>query len=496
MYRVLIVDDEEPVLDSFSYMIKEYSSDFVLAGKARNGFEALSAIHDLQPDVVFMDINIPGMDGLKVIDTVHSQYPHMIFVLSTAYERFDLAQKAIPLGVHAYLVKPISKKMFIGTLEEIKNKLDKNRLARNVNENRRSMDTFFAQLMKGGFEEDDIENIKENLGITYNHGRIFIIEIEENNQKILQEIALRLSMKYFCLFDMNGVRGLFFIAGSIDKDELHKRLFEIIKQCLQIDIDVAIGIGIEKELNDLYESYESALSELINNKTNEKKLFRERMLIVQIRKKIGFIPKSEVIKLYETYLDELFENNQLQIAKCKLIILFALLYDDLSNYYKDTEPVEYLFPLEQEIMNSKSKEECNSRGRSIFSRLYDLFAEKRNQAMPIPLLKAIHYMQDHYSEPIQLSTVADAVFISPAYLSRIFTEYLSTTFIDYLTDLRISEAQKLIKNTNMSIKEIASKVGYSDPNYFGKCFKKITGYTPTDYLERSQNDTGVYHYEK
>jgi len=64
MYRVLIVDDEEPVLDSFSFMLKEYTNDFILAGKARNGYEALKMIHEIQPDVVFMDINIPGMDGL------------------------------------------------------------------------------------------------------------------------------------------------------------------------------------------------------------------------------------------------------------------------------------------------------------------------------------------------------------------------------------------------------------------------------------------------
>lgn len=125
MYRVLIVDDEEPVLDSFSFMLKEYTNDFILAGKARNGYEALKMIHEIQPDVVFMDINIPGMDGLKVIDSVHEKYPQMIFVLSTAYERFDLAQRAIPLGVHAYLVKPISKKDVYRNLRRSKSKIDK-----------------------------------------------------------------------------------------------------------------------------------------------------------------------------------------------------------------------------------------------------------------------------------------------------------------------------------------------------------------------------------
>jgi two-component system response regulator YesN len=66
-----------------------------------------------------MDINIPGLDGLSVIEDVHKKYPRMIFVLSTAYERFDLARRAIPLGIFAYLVKPVSKKLFFETLGNV-----------------------------------------------------------------------------------------------------------------------------------------------------------------------------------------------------------------------------------------------------------------------------------------------------------------------------------------------------------------------------------------
>lgn len=496
MYRVLIVDDEEPVLDSFSYMIQEYSSDFVLAGKARNGYEALNAIHELKPDVVFMDINIPGIDGLQVIDMVHEQYPNMIFVLSTAYERFDLAQRAIPLGVHAYLVKPISKKVFIATLDEIKNKLYKIQIGLPVNNKQLLLEQFFACVTNREQDGRKIEDIKEKLDITYNHGRICIIEIEESNEKSLSEIASRLSLKYLSIFYQNNNRGIYFIAGITDSTELKQVINETIKQCVSKDVESIIGIGIETDIKKLYESYESALIALLKNKTNEQILFRERIRIVQIRKKIGYSQKSELIKLYESYWEEIFEYYEFNLAKCKLAVLFALLFDDLSNYYKDTEPAEYLVPVEQELMNIKNKEECKSWGNNYFSKLQDLFFEKRNNSMPIPLLKALHYIQDHYSDQIQLSTVADAVLISPAYLSRIFTEYFSTTFIDYLTDLRISEAQRLIKNTNMSIKEIANKVGYSDPNYFSKCFKKNTGYTPTEYLEKTRHSKGVFEHDK
>jgi two-component system response regulator YesN len=119
MYRVLIVDDEEPVLESYEFMLKT-REDFVPAGKARTGVEALKFIYENEPDLVFMDINIPGLDGLEVITEVRKKYPAMVFILSTAYERFDLAQRAIPLGVFAYLVKPVSKKTFYTTLDDVR----------------------------------------------------------------------------------------------------------------------------------------------------------------------------------------------------------------------------------------------------------------------------------------------------------------------------------------------------------------------------------------
>ncbi|MCA1949025.1 MAG: response regulator [Treponema sp.] len=487
MYRVLIVDDEEPVLDSFSFMLKEYATDFVLAGKARNGYEALNTIHELHPDVVFMDINIPGMDGLKVIDSVHEQYPQMVFVLSTAYERFDLAQRAIPLGVHAYLVKPISKKVFISTLEDIKAKLMKNRPLGLLEKKNAILAQFFNDVTHRGLYKDQIELYAETLGIGSRYGCICIVEIEEHNEKTLVEIASRISLKYFCLFSARNNRGFYFVGGQHESNELKTHLSGIMTQCVSPETETVIGVGGTETLENLAASYTSALHDLLKNKTDEQVLYRERVRIVQIRKKIGYVPKDELTNLFMSYLDELFEYYELPVVKCKMAVLFNLLLDDLVNYYKDTEPVPHCEPVEQELMNNSSAEDIKRWGLDYFENLLDMFSEKRNSAMPLPLLKAINYIKDHYAEPIQLSTVADAVLVSPAYLSRIFTEYLSTPFVDYVTDLRISEAQRLIKTTNMNIKEIGIAVGYGDANYFSKCFKKYTGYTPTDYLETARN---------
>ncbi len=116
MYQVMIVDDEEPVLDSFAYILEKDVTDFALCGKARSGIEAVNMIQKLSPDLVFMDIQMPGIDGLEAIRQVRQLVPNTIFILATAYERFDIAQKAIPLGVFSYMVKPVSRKMLLDEL--------------------------------------------------------------------------------------------------------------------------------------------------------------------------------------------------------------------------------------------------------------------------------------------------------------------------------------------------------------------------------------------
>ena len=90
----------------------------------------------------------------------------------------------------------------------------------------------------------------------------------------------------------------------------------------------------------------------------------------------------------------------------------------------------------------------------------------------------------NYKNDISLDDVSRSVDISPYYFSKIFKEATGENFIDYLTGLRIDKAKELLENTDLSMKEICSEVGYSNPNYFSRIFKKITGVSPTEYKDR------------
>lgn len=94
---------------------------------------------------------------------------------------------------------------------------------------------------------------------------------------------------------------------------------------------------------------------------------------------------------------------------------------------------------------------------------------------------AICIIQNQYTENLSLDDVAQQVFISPYYLSHLFREELGVTFLEYLTRTRMDEAKRLLSDRSLTIMDISTQVGYEDPNYFSKVFKKNIGVSPNQY---------------
>ena len=103
--------------------------------------------------------------------------------------------------------------------------------------------------------------------------------------------------------------------------------------------------------------------------------------------------------------------------------------------------------------------------------------------------RAKEYIKTNYSKSITLEDVAREINVSPQYLSKLFKEETGENFIDYLTGIRIRIAKSLLEGEELSIKEICYSIGYSDPNYFSRIFKKIVGSTPTEYKDEFLNRT-------
>lgn len=486
MHRVLIVDDEEPVLDSYAFLLETAGADFVLAGKARSGYEALQLIHELQPDVVFMDINIPGIDGIEVIADVHGKFPGMVFILSTAYERFDLAQRAIPLGVFAYLVKPVSKRTFLSTLDSVRQALENRGAALPARSADLEERQFLKETIWKELSAEEWDYYREYFGFRSDKGIVCLVELEEDPGRWCKEIADKLSFRHRCLFCLHLNRGLFLIPEDVDREALLTLLGEILASTVPDSVFRAYAAGGVHRGAELYRSCSEALEALKQKKDYADVQLRERLRVNQIRRKLGLAPLEEVRQVFTALWEEVFGSYDFAVAQAKMVALFALLIDDcvgaFSGHSEDSPP----FDPAVEIMPIRDIPEWSAWSLQAFNALHGLFQLRRAGRFPLPLVKAIDFIAERYADQLQLSDAADAAQVSSAYLSRLFTEHLQTTFIDYLTELRVEKAEKLIRTTRMNIKEVASAVGYRDPNYFGKIFRKATGLPPTVYAAENR----------
>ena len=98
-----------------------------------------------------------------------------------------------------------------------------------------------------------------------------------------------------------------------------------------------------------------------------------------------------------------------------------------------------------------------------------------------PIRQARAYVQQHYSEPITLESVCEAVGFSPSYFSALFKRETGENFVRYLTRVRIDRAKELLQQTNLSVSEVCSRVGYNDLKHFTQTFKKETSLSPAQY---------------
>lgn len=116
----IIVDDEELSYELIKYLIGKFHLPISIVGQAAAGDEALELIFSLNPDIVFLDIEMPKYNGIEVMEKVKATYPGPIkFIVITAYSYFDYAQASLRLGAKDILLKPIEPKQFIETMERV-----------------------------------------------------------------------------------------------------------------------------------------------------------------------------------------------------------------------------------------------------------------------------------------------------------------------------------------------------------------------------------------
>jgi two-component system, response regulator YesN len=211
---------------------------------------------------------------------------------------------------------------------------------------------------------------------------------------------------------------------------------------------------------------------------------KEKELIDLI--KIGNRKKAKAL-LDEILGSALFRSHEhLGILKARALeIVFAIARAAVEAGANLEEILGYKYQCVQNLSKDDSQETLYYFLMKAFDQLFECIYQNRNIRHTAVFTKAKEFIWKNYSQEISLKRLAEAVGINPCYLSHLFRKEMGTSFLQYLTSVRISIAKTLLKQTTMSIMEICLEVGYQDPSHFAKIFGKKEGIHPTEFRKRS-----------
>lgn len=123
-YRVMIIDDEQAARKLMRASIAWESLNMEVVGEAASGIEAINVIDEMKPDVAFVDISMPFMNGIEFTEVATARYPKLVIIIMTALDQFEYARKCVSLPVFEYMLKPMVRSEVTAVLENVKKRLD------------------------------------------------------------------------------------------------------------------------------------------------------------------------------------------------------------------------------------------------------------------------------------------------------------------------------------------------------------------------------------
>ena len=531
MYSVFAVDDEPIVLEGIRSKIDWEGSGFTFAGEATDGEIALSMIHELKPDILITDIKMPFMDGLQLAEAIKRTQPWIKIMILSGHDEFDYAKKAISIGIEDYLLKPFTPDELLTSLNKTANQIDKERkqlsdISR-LREELKSSETlikkeFLNNLVHGSEEMSTVIQKSSELGINLisRYYKVLISRIDSRtNNSQNQQAACSLLNSYsnaineaVSFFHHSNL--LVCIFKGTTQEELDDNTFRAAETIGHIAtknddciVLTAIGKTVEhlSQLNTSYEDAKKILQasttnqdnriissdDLIDTQTGSENTILDLKEGDPLVDKLKYAAKGDIQSIIDESMELIKKNpDQFNVFASYLLVdlIFAVskLVEKLGGDIKELNP---------EILQRKFIDDAVSdeaKFRDTMEQVLIFALEYRDSKMTGKyadvILKAKKFIEENYADQnTTLTTVAQAVCLSPNHFSTIFSQECKTTFIEYLTNVRMENAKRLIRETDMKGYDIAYECGFSDPHYFSYIFKKNTGLSPREYKLSLEN---------
>lgn len=530
MPRIVIVDDESIFRKGLRKMIIELDPEWEVVGEARDGYEALQLVEELEPEAILTDIRMPRMDGIQLQQMMKERFPHVLCVVISGFDDFVYIQQSMRQGAKDYMMKPIEREELDKVLQMLKEKVqlsqaipvsnphrDEHRIRQHVSEH------LLTGLLKGSVNEADLELLR-TIGIDF-HQPFFtcmVVKLDKNSigserynqadpslfqlyiQQLVQEVLSRRTNGFCFIMSETEVAALLNIEDSDQAMAAVREIGETIRRQITSlsNMTVTIGIGQVakgfKSISDAYNEAEIALLHrlivggdkvLVYSDLGTDDRFKgelktwswEKLDLAMNEGKL-----EQVAAAAHAFVSELCHDAKtpetVHQQLCKLLIHY---YEAAGRLrltkqwlgMKDMKTVLF------DICSISSREELMDACSQLLVRLAVCIAESTAQPEHDPIEKSIRYIEQHYSKALTLKEVADSVYLNAAYFSTLFKKQTGKSFVERLTEIRIFEAKRQMVQTDNKIATIAEHTGFTNIRHFNRVFRNETGMSPKEYRE-------------
>ncbi len=528
MYRILIADDEGIMLESLKNIISQNFGGQCEVVTAKSGRIVIEQAEICHPDIVFMDIQMPGINGIQAIKEIRKFNTSALFYVISAYDKFDYAKEALNLGVEKYLTKPITKSTVIAVVEEAMKKVDQNRKVRSDQLQIQEKLEIIVPVVESGFvnnvmfqnDASDMDYYRLLLDIREDYGYVMAIQFGTSieNGRLISPVGMNIKAQEFypelsaiiksyfhCITGpmmSNRVVAVVPHAGDAIPYDERIRIIETAREMAnrleeRLEAKFRVGIGRIRRLEELSGSYQEAvraLSDQISRVVHAEDLrlegnYEESFPVDTENKLFRMLLKGDLngmVSAANQFFDWMVKCYPEDKNNIRLKVLEFVTWGEREAFHVGA--MNYGFNSRRgyldTVMALEDYEEIRAWFLEKMMQTCCSIRDKNEDRSESLVEKARSYMQENYSRDISLDDVSKEVNVSPYYFSKIFKEESGENFTEYLAKIRINKAKELLEDAELSIKEIGVMSGYTDPNYFSRIFKKHTGITPREYRER------------
>ncbi len=526
MKNILIVDDEPLVRLALRAMSDLEDYGFIIKAEAENGSQALEILKTESIDIVISDINMPVMNGLELIREIKNQNLCDKIIVLSVYNEYSYLRAAFKLGVSDYVLKnDMDFKHIISLLQRMFDDAEPEKIE-NVIPSIEAADKeklIIRLLKKESVSRTELDNCKINL-LSNNMLMISIIvedfsSVEKNYKgkgldtfvysvkNSLSQVMSRVHFKeivavspesYIILLSFPNVS-----LGNVRECILQiiTEMRYVMKTYLNLDISVIVSemANSYDKLNKLFLDCSQASNlRLIYKKGRT--IFPEDMEVISIESSnFNYHKKrlSEQLSLFKfddalNSLDLLLKEISLYSSNKtidNLIPLYLQIIIVLIQFiHEQQEDITDIFGINVDFKSVLSRftkhDEVTIWFNNMMQWMINHFASKKNISHDLEddeIHKALKFIKENYKEQLTLRMISEYVGLSETYFSKLFTKKVGTSFIDYLTHIRIENAKKLLGSTKLKIYEVSERVGFLNVEHFSRVFKKTTGQSPNSY---------------